>query len=83
MPAEQALLLAGIVLTLVSYILIQKLKEARWGFVYNEAKTIRNKYENLEGIIIGEAFGHQQQTPQPDTKFGGGSFGGSGAGSNY
>ncbi len=83
MPVEQALLIAGIVLTLGSYILIQKLKKARWGFIYNEANSIANKYENLEGIIIGETFGHQQQTPEADTKFGGGSFGGSGAGSNY
>ncbi len=83
MPAEQALFLAGIALTLMSYILIQKLKKARWGYIYNEANLIPNKYEYLEGIIIGEAFGHQQQTPQPDTKFGDGSFGGSGAGSKY
>ena len=83
MPVEQALLIAGIVLTLGSYILIQKLKKAKWGFIYNEANVTANKYENLEGIIIGETFGHQQQTPEPDTKFGGGSFGGSGAGSNY
>lgn len=83
MPVEQALLIAGIVLTAGSYILVQKLQKAQWGFIYNEANSIANKYENLEGIIIGEAFGHQQQAPEAHTKFGGGSFGGSGAGGNY
>ena len=81
LSAEVAITVAGIILIVISYWLIHYLRSAKYGYTF-EVQIPQSDLRNLEGFIIGEAFGnktHQQQ----DTKFGGGSFGGAGAGDSY
>ena len=82
LPPEIALLLAGILITLLSYFLMRYLKVERFGFIFDSNRKT-NKYENVEGLIIGQAFGHQSHEVKQDTEFGGGKFGGAGAGSDF
>lgn len=82
LPPEIAMLLAGILLTLLSYFLMKYLKRERFGFIFDNSRTT-NKYENVEGLIIGQAFGHQSHKVKQNTEFGGGKFGGGGAGSDF
>jgi len=79
---EAALIAGGALLLSVTYILMQKLKVARHGFIYNFKTNKNRKYADLEAFAISQAF-HTQQPAEPATKFEGGSFGGAGAGSSY
>jgi len=82
MPAETAMIIAGLLLVAVSYALIKFLKEPRSGFTsLPSAIDNNNGLQNIEAILVAETFtGHQQQT---GTNFGGGSFGGAGATSEF
>lgn len=77
---ETALLVAGIFLIVASYWLMNILKEAKAGFIF--APLARRENGNLEALIMCEAIGVKEQ-PADETKFGGGNFGGAGAGSNF
>ncbi len=79
-PHEVFMTIAGSVLLILSYGLISYLKQPKFGFTYAELNK-ENKMEKLqiESLIIAETFG-QQSKPTETTKFGGGSFGGGGAG---
>jgi len=78
-----AMTIAGSILLILSYGLINYLKQPKFGFTYAELNK-ENKMEKLqiESLIIAETFG-QQTKPTETTKFGGGSFGGGGAGGEF
>lgn len=80
--SEAAMLLAGSLLLMISYALMKLLKTNRYGFVFDDGKNRKNKHANLEAFVIGEAFGSKHQAVD-ETRFGGGSFGGAGAGDKY
>lgn len=82
LPAEMAMILAGILLILLSYFFIKYLRNSRGGFIFDN-KQNTSPYQNVEGFIIGQTVGHPSQSVQSDTKFGGGNFGGGGAGSDF
>jgi hypothetical protein len=83
LPIEVVMTIAGSVLLILSYVLINYLKQPRFGFTYTEYPDERKDEKTLiESLIIVETSG--QQTKTDDTpKFGGGSFGGGGAGGEY
>ena len=78
LPPEIAMLLAGIILILLSYFLIKYLKNERFGFIFDNNRAT-NKYQYVESLIIGQAFGNQPHEVKKNTAFGGGKFGGGGA----
>lgn len=83
MPLEYTLLFSGGLLVVISYWMINKLKHGWNGFIYHEITDRNHTFKNLEGFIIGESFGQSTGQEEVSTQFGGGHFGGAGAGSNY
>ena len=83
LPAEIALITAGVLLMISSYWLMDFLQTPKIGFRFKQSGREGN-LANLEALVIGEAFGHSQVQPTADpTQFGGGDFGGGGAGDKY
>ena len=83
LPIEIVMTIAGSVLLTLSYILINYLKQTRFGFTYIEQpQNEKDEKSLIESLIIVETLG-QQTKADDSTKFGGGSFGGGGAGSDY
>ena len=80
---EAAMLLAGLLICITAYLLSRFLKQPKAGFIFKNLNRRKKDSANLEGVIIAETFGHRQTSSQPDTTFGGGSFGGAGAGDRY
>lgn len=83
LPAETAMILAGALLIAVTYSLIKYLGQPHHGFTFEDTSKKSADTFNLEGVVIGEVFGNKAAPQQQDTTFGGGSFGGAGAGDNY
>lgn len=82
LPVGWVLLIAGIALTLLGYLLIKSLEISCYGFT-SQANTYKHgKLPNIESLIIAQAFGKKHDATS-DTKFGGGNFGGAGAGEKY
>ncbi len=82
LPVEIALLIAGAILIAVSYRLIKYLRSPKHGFVFAPIEQASETANDAEALIIGEAFGDQPAVAE-ESGFGGGSFGGAGAGSSY
>jgi hypothetical protein len=85
LPAEMAMLIAGVILVVLSYLLMQYLKMPRHGFTFLNIHPAGRRL-NIEGLIIAQAFAQQQNAPGSaphDDMFGGGSGGGGGAGADY
>ncbi|RYE27748.1 MAG: hypothetical protein EOP42_18800 [Sphingobacteriaceae bacterium] len=84
LPTEYALVLSGTVLLLSAFMLIKYLKTPKNGFTYTRRSSkhwVNNI--NLESLIVAQA-AHAPSAPAPDTeRFGGGSFGGGGSGSDF
>ena len=80
---EAAMLLAGVLICIAAYLLTRFLKQPKAGFIFKNLNRRKKDTANLEGVIIAETFGHRQTSSQPETTFGGGSFGGAGAGNRY
>lgn len=80
LPAEAVMMGAGIFLIGLSYFLIQWLREPRAGFTAQPLQQ-HTGVKNIEAIIIAETL--QTGPEQQGTRFGGGSFGGGGASSDY
>ncbi len=80
---EASMLLAGVLICIAAYLFTRFLKQPKAGFVFKNLNRRKQDTANLEGVIIAETFGHRQTSPQPETTFGGGSFGGAGAGDQY
>jgi hypothetical protein len=81
-PIDVALLIAGFILVPLSYILMQFLKNGKYGFVYNAEAVTSSRMEDLEAFALSQ-LAMPPQAPEEGTKFGGGNFGGAGSGSNY
>jgi hypothetical protein len=82
LAAELALMIAGVVLIGVSYWLMKYLQQPKHGFVFEDDDTASRQQADIEALVVGETFSHQA-VPVEENTFGGGSFGGAGAGSNY
>lgn len=85
MPIELTLILCGSVALAISYGLIRYLSTPKHGFTYQEANTadLMDK-ANVESLIISESFSESlAPASEPSSTFGGGSFGGGGASSNF
>ena len=87
LPAEIALTLAGAFLISLAYFSIRFLKTPlaaeRYGLTYldgNEAE--QDEALNAEAALLSHNLGHTDQ-PEPGVEFGGGDFGGGGAGNRY
>jgi hypothetical protein len=81
LPAETAMIIAGIIIIALSYMLMQMLKQPEYGFTAQQLRNDKIGLKNIEAIIIAETL--SQGKDQPSTKFGGGSFGGGGAGAEF
>ena len=82
LPAEWVFLIAGIALTLLAYLLIKSLEVSRHGFTSRANTYKHGKMPGIESLIIAQAFGKKHDATS-NTKFGGGNFGGAGAGEDY
>jgi hypothetical protein len=82
MPMEVAAILAGAVLLAIAYFSIQYLKRNQTPYTYQEDGE-KPFYQQAESLIIAQSLGGA--TPQEGEKplFGGGDFGGGGAGENF
>lgn len=80
-PLEVALITAGTLLTAVVYWLMRFLSTSKYDFVFEEQRSQGEDTDNLEAYLVSEAFGNKDAVP--NDSFGGGSFGGAGAGSKY
>ena len=83
LPGEVAMLIAGIILAAVSYFLSKYLKVAKHGFSFDHNARPPKELLNAQSVIIAQAFGRKTEAHTKSVEFGGGSFGGGGAGSNY
>lgn len=82
MPAELALMLAGLALTLTSYFAIRYLRKAETPYTFEEDQDDED-LKNIESISIIQQFGHKESVINEGTNFGGGDFGGAGSGGKY
>ena len=83
LPGEVALLIGGMILATVSYILTRYLKLAKHGFSFDPNSRPPKELLDAQALIIAQAFGKKATPHTKSVDFGGGSFGGGGAGSNY
>lgn len=82
-PIEIVMTIAGSILLVLYYALINYLKQPKFGFTYAELNSERKDEKSLiESLVIVETLG-QQAKPADTTRFGGGSFGGGGAGGEF
>lgn len=81
-PVEWVLFIAGIVTALLAYLFIKSLQISRGGFTSRADARKHPKMPGAESLIIAQAFGKKQEIGSK-TEFGGGNFGGAGAGENY
>jgi hypothetical protein len=81
-PVELAMLIAGLILIIVSYVLIRYLKTPKHGFTFANTGFVSREILNAEALIIVQTFG-KKATVDNHIKFGGGSSGGGGATGNY
>ncbi len=77
-PPEISMLIAGSVLIIVSYLLIQYLKKPRQGYISAEINPPGKNLLNIEALIIAQTFGASSNT-EDNSLLGGGSGGGGGA----
>jgi uncharacterized membrane protein YgcG len=83
LPAEVAMTIAGLLLTLTSYFLTRYLKSSRHGFSFDHTKGTSKNLLNAQSLIIAQTLGTKTHTETKTVEFGGGSFGGGGSGSTY
>ena len=75
--------IGGIVLIAVAYALIRYLKIPRHGYIYEVLHPAEERAQlQVESLIIAETFA-SQPAAESGTQYGGGSFGGGGAGSKF
>ncbi|MEO5572686.1 MAG: hypothetical protein ABIT08_17130 [Bacteroidia bacterium] len=81
MEAEVAMIIAGAFLILGSWFVINKLK-VPWKGIVDKDPNEDASFIEAESLLIAQTFGQQAVKPN-DIEFGGGQFGGGGAGSNF
>jgi hypothetical protein len=84
MAVEVALLAGGFILLLVSWLVMRYLKTPKYQITVGQDEDV-NKGFNLtaEALVIAQSFHQQPAAAEEGTQFGGGEFGGGGAGSKY
>lgn len=83
MPLPMASTLAGTFLFAIAYFSIQYLKKGKVTFTYSAEDAQKPFFMEAEGLVVAQTFGHSTQTPDNNLNFGGGKFGGGGAGGDY
>ncbi|MCO4292181.1 hypothetical protein NF867_04815 [Solitalea sp. MAHUQ-68] len=84
MPIESILTLSGSALLLGSYAIIKYLKTPKYGFTYDDLDEEHLLVKlNVESLVIAETFKAQPIQPDTHSGFGGGDFGGGGAGEKF
>jgi hypothetical protein len=80
---EITLTIAGAIMINIAYLSIKALKTPKYGITFEEEPDEDNFLKsNIEAVMIAQDFGqHPQATP--DTKFGGGDYGGAGSGGSF
>ena len=80
---EVTLTIAGFMLVIMAYFSIRYLKHNNSPFTYVEDKTDENSaYDQVEALLIAHTAG-ATAAPEKQMDFGGGRFGGGGAGGNF
>jgi hypothetical protein len=82
MPMEIAAILAGSVLLAFAYFSMRYLKQNKTPFTYDEDSD-KPFYAQAESIIIAQSLGNQSPQTDGNPNFGGGDFGGGGAGEHF
>lgn len=81
MSLEMALTLAGAVLLVIIYVVIQYLKTPKHGYTYANIENTTDSL-NAEGLFTAATLTVAHRA-EPDSKFGGGDFGGGGSGGKF
>ena len=85
LSGETAMIIAGIIMTVIAYALIKYLKEPKNGFTDEQNSERSFTAKQLEALLIAQTLGHAkiETTDGNATEFGGGSGGGAGAGGEF
>ena len=83
MPLEIAAIIGGAILLAIAYFAIKYLKNNETPFTYDEELDEKPFYQQAESLIIAQTFGIQQGQNEGKPLFGGGDFGGGGAGQEF
>ena len=82
-PLEIAAIIGGAILLATTYFAIKYLKNNETPFTYDEEEDQKPFYQQAESLIIAQTFGNQQGQNEGKPLFGGGDFGGGGAGQEF
>jgi hypothetical protein len=81
---EAAMTIAGIIIIAIAWFFTSRLKTMKHGYTYAEIPGIESPFKSLaESLVIAETFQGTGEIPANHTEFGGGSFGGGGAGEKF
>jgi hypothetical protein len=81
-PAENAMAFAGVLLILVSYTSMKLLRKPRYGFNFDKNRTPGREIIDLKALVLTQVAG-KKPIAETEVTFGGGNFGGGGAGGEY
>lgn len=82
LPSETVMIIAGVLVTAISYLLIQYLRKPRPGFTSEDTGYVNKELRQLESLVIAQVF-DKNKTVNEVVQFGGGSSGGGGATGSY
>jgi hypothetical protein len=81
---EAVMSIAGIIMIGVAWYFTSRLKTKKHGYTYAELPGVESPFKSLaESLVIAETFKGTGEMPAHHTEFGGGSFGGGGAGEKF
>lgn len=80
---EVTVTLAGAILVALAWFSIRFLKKGHPQFTYEDDSESKPALLNAEALVVAQSFGTPQTVPDQSLQFGGGDFGGGGAGGNY
>jgi len=85
MPPETALMIGGIVMIVAAWFCIRYLKTPKYGitFAANEQSEKHKAMADIANVAISQVMTSQPRQVKPDKQFGGGDFGGGGAGADF
>jgi hypothetical protein len=83
LPAETALIIAGVLIVAAAYGLIKYLVLPKHGFTDEQADDEAPAIAQIESLALAQTFGAQLVADDGGTSFGGGSGGGGGAGGEF
>lgn len=82
-PVEMALLVAGAILSVVSYLLINYLKQPKGGFTFDKIRVSAKESIDIKSLILAQVSVDREAPNHKAAEFGGGNFGSGGAGGKY